>query len=78
MKNIVGKFFRKTSVDFANRESQNMRALRAIEYENGVKVYPDLLADVLAAKVHRLNNYDGVGEGNYMPRTLSIARTVYP
>lgn len=78
MKKIITKLFIKKRIVSSGEILNNLKDLRSTRHVNGVRVYDDLVADVLAAKIERLNLYEGSGNGNYMPRTLSIARTVYP
>lgn len=68
MKNFINKWFHGTIVESDATKLKNLRELRATVHCNGVRVYDDLLSEVLWAKM----------KNGYRPKFLSISKTVYP
>lgn len=78
MKNLINKWFHGTPVESTGEKLKNLRELRAVKHPNGVRVYNDLVADVLSAKAEIFNSISASVDSNYRPRVLSISKTVYP
>lgn len=78
MKNFISKLFNGKIVESTGDKLSNLKELRSIQHPNGVRVYSDLSADVLAAKAERLNSDVAHDPNRYRPRVLSVSKTIYP